>query len=71
MLFDENNILKAENKRLLRYYRKAFGSAERSADNASAMVRREVISLIFLMLIAIVPLLMRYISSFFCPCSHR
>ncbi|OWM80980.1 calcium-binding and coiled-coil domain-containing protein 2-like [Punica granatum] len=36
VLFDENNILEAENKRLLRHYRKIFGSGERSADTASS-----------------------------------
>lgn len=42
MLFDENNILEAENKRLLRRYGKVFGSGERSAGSAStAKVRRE------------------------------
>lgn len=52
MLFDENSILEAENKRLLWHYHKAFGSGEKSADNASAKVRREG-SLIFLLLIPI------------------
>ncbi|KAK4804393.1 hypothetical protein SAY86_004210 [Trapa natans] len=35
VLFDENNILEAENKRLLWKYRKALGSGDRSANSAS------------------------------------
>lgn len=42
VLFDENNILEVENKRLLRHYQKAFCSGEKGADSAStAKVRRE------------------------------
>ncbi|KAK4744389.1 hypothetical protein SAY87_010701 [Trapa incisa] len=40
LLFDENNILEKENKRILRRHVKAFGSSERSADSASAKTQK-------------------------------